>query len=90
MTFQHKENSGTLFKNNKKENERQPDYRGEVNVNGELFQIAAWVKEGKNGKFFSLSVKEPYQKDEAQTHKGFNRDGDVPSGRDEENDFIPF
>lgn len=56
------ENKGILFKNDYKENENQPSYRGKINVEGKEFELAAWVKEGKNGKFLSLSVSEPYDK----------------------------
>lgn len=50
-------NSGALFKNDKGDNEKWPDYKGKINVNGEDFWLSAWLKEGKSGKFFSLSVK---------------------------------
>jgi hypothetical protein len=61
MAFEHRPNSGTLFKNDRKTAEKQPDWKGQININGELYDIAAWVKEGKKGKFFSLSVSEPRQ-----------------------------
>jgi uncharacterized protein (DUF736 family) len=67
MAYEIKDNSGNLFKNNKKEKESHPDYRGAIKVDGKLYDVAAWVKEGKNGKFFSLSVKEPYQKGDKQS-----------------------
>lgn len=51
-------NRGALFKNDRKESENQPDYKGKLNVNGTDMWISAWIKEGKSGKFMSLSVSE--------------------------------
>lgn len=50
-------NSGALFKNDRREKETHPQYNGTINVAGVDYWINAWVKEGKSGKFFSLSVK---------------------------------
>lgn len=58
MAFEQRDGSGALFKNDKKGNDKAPDYRGDANVNGELVEIAAWLKESANGKkFMSLSFK---------------------------------
>lgn len=49
-------NRGALFKNNKRENDRQPEYTGTVEVNHVEYYLSAWVKESKTGqKFFSLA-----------------------------------
>ena len=48
----------TLFKNNKTTNNA-PEYTGEIMVNGKKMRLAAWVKEGKSGKFFSGKMSEP-------------------------------
>ena len=57
-------NSGAIFRNENKEG-KQPDYRGNINVEGKDFEIALWVKESqKTGKkFFSAKISEPYKKD---------------------------
>lgn len=50
-------NSGALFKNDDKSNERHPDYKGSLNVNGVDFWISSWLKTSKAGaKYMSLSV----------------------------------
>lgn len=60
------ENSGTLFKNDRKPaGSKQPDYRGKLNVDGRDLELAGWIKEGRAGKFVSLKVSEPYKRDDA-------------------------
>jgi len=58
-------NTGILFKN-ESENEKAPKYTGKINVGGKEYELAAWIKEGKTGKFMSLKVQEPRQKQAPQ------------------------
>ena len=56
--YQPKPGTGSIFKNEKKDKDSQPDYRGEIlTPDGQALEVALWVKEGKKGKFFSASVK---------------------------------
>ena len=58
-----KNNSGAIFKNDKKTAENQPDYKGKVVVNGKDMEVALWLKESKSGmKYFSATFQEPYVK----------------------------
>lgn len=51
------DNSGALFKADKKGNAEWADYSGNITVNGVEYWLSAWIKEGKSGKFMSLRVK---------------------------------
>lgn len=47
---------GALFKNNKRTNEKQPEYTGNCEINGVEYRVSAWVKESQSGtKFFSMA-----------------------------------
>ena len=46
---------GVLFKNDKKESEKHPDYKGSATIEGTDYWLSAWIKEGQKGKFMSLS-----------------------------------
>ena len=50
--------SGVLFKNDKGDNPKRPDYRGSITVAGVDYNISGWIKESqKTGdKFMSLRV----------------------------------
>ena len=57
-----KEGQGSLFKNDKKNNEKSPEYTGNIFVNGKEMRLSVWVKQGKSGKFFSVQISEKLTK----------------------------
>lgn len=86
MAYEMKDGQGSLFKNDKKESERHPDYKGRIMIDGTEYQLAAWIKEGQKGKFMSLSAQLPREgRDEQRPTKP-----NPPSRRDPLDDDLPF
>jgi hypothetical protein len=82
MAFTPKNDTGALFRNDKRENDQQPEYRGDGLVNGEPVWLSAWIKESKDDrKYFSIAFK---NKTEKAAH------GPRASLKSELNDEIPF
>jgi uncharacterized protein (DUF736 family) len=65
MAYEQKPNTGAIFKNDKKGNDKSPDYKGSINVDGKDLEIALWVKDSQKGeKFFSAKIQEKKAKGE--------------------------
>lgn len=82
--YEQRDNTGTLFKNNRKEKETHPDFTGVCMVDGKAMRMSAWIKEGKNGKFFSFAFNTPIIKDE---NKSVQAQAYIS---DADEDLIPF
>jgi FlaG/FlaF family flagellin (archaellin) len=52
-----RDNSGSLFKNDRKTTDMHPDYSGSVLIGGVDMWISAWIKKGNGKTFMSLSFK---------------------------------
>lgn len=86
MAFEHRDNSGSLFKNERREKDTHPHATGTAMIGGVLYEISAWTKEGRKGKFQSLSFKPKQERREPD-------DGDLSYGRgpsDMDDREIPF
>lgn len=65
-------NSGMLSRNDRKEQDNHPDFKGTINVEGVEYWLSGWMKEGKPGskmegrKYFSLAVKAKEEKTAAK------------------------
>lgn len=62
MAYELREGQGSLFKNDRKEKDSHPNARGEALIGGVLYEISAWTKEGRKGKFQSLAFKPKEQR----------------------------
>lgn len=64
MAYEPKPGSLSLFKNDRKEKDTHPDYKGDgMDLDGNMVWVSAWIKEGAKGKFMSLSIQ---RKDQQQ------------------------
>ena len=55
-----KTNTGTLGKNkNKRPDKQDPDYNGKIDIEGKLYYLDGWIKEGSNdnGPYSFLSLR---------------------------------
>lgn len=72
-------NRGALFKNEDKQQDNHPDYRGNVNVDGKEFWLDAWIRTSKAGKkYMSLSIKPKLQSDRGSPPTGGRSDQRKP------------
>lgn len=81
--YEQRDNSGSLFKNEKKEKDTHPDYRGECLIDGVAMYMDAWLKTAESGrKWMSFSFKpkqEPKARDDAaRARKTRDDDSDIP------------
>jgi hypothetical protein len=91
MAYEHNPGNGSLFKNKSAKTDKSPAYTGGGKIvippmpNGGEFiiDIAGWVKDGANGKYISLSLKEDKYSPQASEY--------VPgSDAQEMDDDLPF
>jgi hypothetical protein len=82
-------NRGALFKNEKKTQDTHPEYTGAINVNGTDYWLSGWIKEGKSGKFFSLSVR-PKQETPRQSSEPTRKATKGAGGFADMDDDVPF
>lgn len=63
---------GVLFKNDRKETDNHPDYKGNAEINGVQYWVSGWIKTPNAGgqKFMSLSFKAKDEQPPAQPPRG--------------------
>lgn len=78
--YEQKDMTGSLFDNDKGDNQNRPDMRGSVTIEGTKYSISAWNNESKAGrKYVSLKVSE-WQDRPAQTNGAAQKslDDEIP------------
>jgi len=54
MAFVHKENTGSIFKNDKRESETQPHGKGSALIDGVEYWVSAWTNVKDDNRYQSL------------------------------------
>lgn len=63
MAYEKRDNSGSAFKNRKKQSDSHSDYQGDGLIDGQEYWINVWVKKDKNGNpWFSYSFRKKQAK----------------------------
>lgn len=58
MAYEQRDNSGSLFKNERKEEgDNKPHMTGKAMIDGVMYFFDAWTKEGQKGRWQSVSFK---------------------------------
>lgn len=82
MAFEHKDNTGSLFRNDRREKETHPTHTGQGKIDGVDYWISAWVKEANGLKFFSMAFKPKDGQQPRSRQPGedddLGDDGDIP------------
>ena len=84
MGYEQKPNTGSLFKNDKKETDSHPAYKGSALVDGQEYWLSAWINETKDGnRYMKLAFKakeeQMSREQEAEEyHDSVDRDQDTP------------
>ena len=73
-------NRWTLNRNDRKQQDNHPDYKGSINVDGVDYWLDGWIKDGANGKFISGSIKPKEARNGARNGPSYALPAD-PTGR---------
>lgn len=105
MAYEQRDNSGSIFKNDRKEKDTHPDRAGTAMIDGVMYYVSGWLKDGTKGQFLSLAFKRKDQPAEATLPTRQRGDGTSISERampkgpakrsiipddDMDGDLIPF
>ena len=86
MAYEQKDNSGSLFKNDKREKETHAHARGSALIDGVSYYVDAWTNTDKNGnKYQSLKFK---RKDTQAAPAG--NSWQAPADTFEDDSSVPF
>jgi hypothetical protein len=98
MAYEQRDNSGSVFVNDRKEKDTHPDRTGTAMIDGVMYYVSGWIKQGSKGQFLSLAFKrkddQPRRQEAPISQRAqstIRKPDPISSGRDDDmDDSIPF
>jgi hypothetical protein len=89
MSYEQRDNSGSVFVNDRKDKDTHPDRTGTAMIDGKNYWVSGWIKKDRNGKsFMSLAFKPKEEQKPAPKKPDPISSGRLP--HDDMDDAIPF
>ena len=97
MAYEQRDNSGSIFLNERKEKETHPDRTGTAMIDGVMYYVSGWLKQSAKGQFLSLAFKRKDDQPQAK-RPAPRREDPISTGRlpprqsimPDDDDSIPF
>lgn len=94
MAYEIKDNTGSLFINDKREKDTHPNFKGSAKIDGKEYWISAWSKTSSNGKeFTSISFQSKdavHAQGVAKVKAVIEKPAQLDTAWDDSTDSIPF
>ena len=89
MAFEQRDNSGSVFINDRKEKDSHPDRSGSAMIDGVEYWVSGWLKTSAKGPFLSLAFKKKEKQQASPPPRSKTTPANMNAG-DDMNDEIPF
>lgn len=63
MTYETRDNSGSLFRNDDRQNDNHPNAKGKAMIDGVMYWVSAWTKTAKDGQRWQSLSFTPMEKE---------------------------